>query len=84
MNHALKPEENTFVLVYLDDILIFSKSLDEHLVHLDKVMPLLSEHQLVSRLTKCHMGKSELEYLGHSLSSKGMKLSSKKVEAISN
>jgi hypothetical protein len=47
MNHVLKPEENTFVLVYLDDILIFSKSLDEHLVNLDKVLSLLSDYQLV-------------------------------------
>ena len=84
MNYVLKPEENTFVLVYLDDILIFSKSLDEHLVHLEKVISLLAEHQLVLRLTKCHIGKSELEYLGHTLSSKGIKPSPKKVEAVTN
>ncbi len=65
MNHVLKPEENTFVLVCLDDILIFSRSLNEHLEHVDKVLSLLYADQLVLRLPKCHIAKSPLEYLGH-------------------
>ena len=82
MNHALKPEENTFVLVYLDDVLIFSSNFDDHLQHLDKVISLLNQHQLSLRLSKCKIGKSELNYLGHILSSQGIKPSSKKIEAV--
>ena len=84
MNHVLKPEENTFVLVYLDDILIFSQTLEEHICHLDKVLSMLSEHHLVLRLSKCHIGKSQLEYLGHTLSSKGLAPSIKKVKAVND
>ena len=73
MNHVLKPEENTFVLVYLDDVLIFSSNLDDHLQHLDKVLSLLNQHQLSLRLSKCRIGKSELNSLGHTLSSQGIK-----------
>ena len=82
MNYILKPEENTFVLVYLDDVLIFSNNLNDHLIHLDKILDLLNQHNL--RLKKCSIGKSELNYLGHTLSSKGLKPSYKKVEAVKN
>ena len=83
MNHVLRPEENTFVLVHLDDVSIFSSNLDDHLQHLDKVLlSLLNQHQLSLRLSKCCIGKSELNYLGHTLSSQGMKPSSKKIKAI--
>ena len=78
MNFILKFEENTFVLVYLDDVLIFSKNLDDHLMHLDKVLSLLNQHQSCPRLPKCSIGKSELNYLGHTLSSQGLKPSHKK------
>jgi hypothetical protein len=83
MNAILKPEINTFVLVYLDDVLIFSNSLDEHLKHLSIVLSLLAEKQLILRLPKCHIGKSELDYLGHLVSSKGLQPSEKKVQAVS-
>ena len=58
MNFILKPEENTFVFVYVDDVLISSKNLDDHLIHLDKVLSLLNQHQLCLRLPKCSIGKS--------------------------
>ena len=84
MNYVLKPEENTFVLVYLDDVLIFSSNLDDHLQHLDKILSLLDLNQLSLRLSKCCIGKYELNYLGHTLSSQGIKPSSKKIEAVKN
>jgi hypothetical protein len=51
---------------------------------LDKVLSLLSDYQLVLRLSKCHIGKCELDYLGHSLSAKGLAPSSKKVKAVND
>ena len=53
LNHVLKPHINTFVLIYLDDILIFSNSLEEHLEHIDIVLRLLKENNLSLRLPKC-------------------------------
>ena len=82
MNHVLKPEQNTFILVYLDDVLIFSKSHEEHLKHLDIVLALLAENQLTLKLSKCHIGKQQLDYLGHVISAKGMKPSPKKISAV--
>ena len=82
MNHVLKPEQNTFILVYLDDVLIFSKSPEEHLKHLDIVLALLAENQLTLKLSKCHIGKQQLDYLGHVISAKGMKPSPKKISAV--
>ena len=65
MNHVLKPAQNTFILVYLDVVLIFSKTLEEHLKHLDIVLALLAENHLTPRLSKCHIGKEQLDNLGH-------------------
>ena len=52
LNHILKPHENPFVLVYLDDVLIFSNDLDEHIEHIDKVLTLLDENSIRLRLSK--------------------------------
>ena len=65
MNHVLQPHKNTFILVYLDDVLIFSNSLDEHLRHLDTTLGLLANHDIRLRLPKYFFGKNKLEYLGH-------------------
>ena len=64
MNHVLEPYLNKFVLVYLDDICIFSSSEEEHLEHLSLVLAMLKKHQLRVRLKKCHWGQKESEYLG--------------------
>ena len=82
MTSILKPYNNTFVLVYLDDILIFSNSLDEHITHLDFVLSKLEENDIRLRLSKCFFGKSELEYLGHTVSGAGMRPSPSKLKAV--
>jgi hypothetical protein len=53
MNHILKPHENTFNLVYLDDIQILSNTLDDHTQHLDITLPLLASHDIRLRLQNC-------------------------------
>ena len=72
LNHILKPHVNSFVLVYLDDVLIFSDTLDEHLDHISTVLTLLEQNHIRLRLSKCFSAKNELEYLGHMVSSKGL------------
>ena len=53
------------VLVYLDDVLVFSTNLEQHLRDLDCVLQRLSDNGLYVKLKKCEFGKTEVEYLGH-------------------
>lgn len=59
-----------FSLVYLDDIVIYSCTFDEHLVHIEKVLSALKEHNLTLAPAKCELAKQSIEYLGHVISSK--------------
>ena len=74
MNKKFQQHLGKFVLVYLDDILVFSKTQEEHLEHLCKVFEILRENKLFAKLTKCHFAKSELEYLGHVVGKDGIKV----------
>ena len=82
LNHILKPHENPFILVYLDDVLIFSNDLDGHIEHIDKVLTLLEENAIRLRLSKCFFAKKELEYLGHMVSGEGLKPTDSKIKAV--
>ena len=79
LNHILKPHENPFVLVYLDDVLIFTNSLEEHL---DKVLTLLNDNSIRLRLSKCFFAKNELEYLEHIVSGEGLKPTNSKIKVV--
>ena len=65
MNHVFHKFIKNFILVYLDDILIFSKNKEEHVSHLAQVLQILRENQFYAKMSKCHFGKSELHYLRH-------------------
>ncbi|CAF4771042.1 unnamed protein product, partial [Rotaria sp. Silwood2] len=54
-----------FSLVYLDDIVIFSRNYDEHLIHLEQVLTVLQSHNLTLNPPKCQLAKQTIEYLGH-------------------
>ncbi len=77
-------ELSDFVLVFIDDILIFSKSAEEHLKHVRKVMQVLREHTILIKASKCTWGQEELPYLGHIVSKDGIKVDPKKVQAVSD
>lgn len=70
------------VLVFFDDILIYSKSSEEHLHHVREVFHLLRQHQLAVKFKKCAFGQSELEYLGHIISDVGVKVDRTKISAM--
>jgi hypothetical protein len=70
-------------MVYMDDVMVFSKSPEEHLKHLSLVLQALKKYQFFIRLSKCTFGRLELEFLGHLLSGKGIKPSPGKVKVIS-
>ena len=82
MNHVFHPSLCHFVLVFFDDILIYSKNLQAYLAHVDQVLHLLSQHQFFLKKSKCDFGALEVEYLGHIVSKDGVRVDLKKIEAI--
>jgi len=71
-----------FVRVYLDDIIVFSKSMEEHMEHLEIVLDRITEYNLKIKISKCHFFQSEIELLGHLVSAEGVKVDPKKIEKI--
>ena len=81
---GLNPASGTdFVSVYLDDILVFSRSLQDHLTHLRVVIQKLVEAGLKLKPSKCHFARRELEYLGHVVTRDGLKTNPRLMEAVS-
>ena len=82
MNDIFKPYLRRFVLVFFVDILVYSQCLDDHLYHLKTVLNILLSHQLYAKRSKCVFGSFEVEYLGHIISGKGVKVDPKKTVAM--
>ena len=82
MNSIFKPHLGKFVLVYLDDILVFSKSPGEHAEHLEIVLRLLREHTLSAKRSKCQFNTAELGFLGHVVGAEGIKVNPKKTAVV--
>lgn len=70
------------MLVFIDDILIFSKTAEEHKKHIDTVLELLRHQKLLIKSSKCVWGQTELPYLGHLVGQEGIKRDPKKVQSI--
>ena len=82
MDTVLRPFLGKFVVVFLDDILVYSRSKEEYLNHLRQVFEVLQEHQLYAKDSKCEFFKTEIHYLGHIISNKGIRMDPEKVDAI--
>ena len=84
MNEILSPFLRQFVLVFLDDILIYSPTLESHLDHLQQVLQVLQDNQLYLKFSKCSFAQEQLEYLGHIISAHGVSTDPAKTDAMLN
>jgi hypothetical protein len=83
MNDVFRPFLDDFVIVYLDDILIFSGTWDEHVWHVKKVLDTLRIKNLYVKLSKCEFGNTTLVYLGHIVGGQ-LKIDLSKIDVIVN
>ncbi|KAM9997411.1 hypothetical protein ACTFIZ_010927 [Dictyostelium cf. discoideum] len=82
MNYIFKDHLRKFIIVYIDDFIIFSKNLAEHLNHLELVFKLLREFNLKVNIAKCAMLRSKLQFLGYTISNKGRSFQPEKFEKL--
>lgn len=82
MSQVLRPYLDRFVVLFVDDILCFSRSEAEHLGHLEAVLRTLQQHKLYVKLTKCRFGLREVDFLGHVISADGIKVDPAKTSAV--
>ena len=84
MNRIFRPYLDQFVIVFIDNILIYSGSGEEHVEHLRIVLQTLREHRLYAKLSKCQFWHDSVAFLGHIVSAEGVSVDPQKVEAILN
>ncbi|KAK2449583.1 hypothetical protein QL285_008768 [Trifolium repens] len=84
MNRIFQPYLDQFVVIFIDDILIYSKDHQEHAEHLRIVLEILREKQLYAKFSKCEFWLSEVKFLGHAISQGGVSVDPSKVEAVLN
>jgi hypothetical protein len=84
MNSVFMPELDKFVIVFIDDILVYSKNMEEHEEHLRIVLQCLREHRLYTKFSKCKFWIDEVSFLGHMISLEGITVDPSKVQDVLN
>ena len=82
MNRVFQPYVDQFVMVFIDDILVYSKDQEDHDTQLQVVLETLRNEQLYAKLSKCEFWLREVSFLGHIISEKGIRVDPKKIEVI--
>ena len=82
MNTIFAPYIGDFVLVYLDDILVMSRSPEDHIKHLHQVFTILRKYRFTAKLSKCKFLQDQVKYLGHLLSAEGVKPDPSKIRTL--
>ena len=82
MNNVIHKYLDEFVVVFIDDILIYSKTEEEHKEHLKIVLQELRDHQLFEKFSKCDFFKDKIQYLGHVVTKEGISVDPEKIRAI--
>jgi hypothetical protein len=84
MNSVFMPELDMFMVVFIDDILVYSKNVEEHAGHLHVVLQRLREHRLYAKLSKCDFWLKEIKFLGHTISQASIVVDPDKVQEVMN
>jgi Reverse transcriptase (RNA-dependent DNA polymerase) len=82
MNEMFRDYVDKFILVYLVDVLILSRSEEEHEQHVEMMLQRLRDEKLFAKLSKCEFNTSSLSFLGHVVGADGLQMEEKKVEAV--
>ena len=82
MHKVFQPYLDQFFMVFVDDILIYFQSEEEHEDHLRVILHLLRDHQLYSKFNKCEFWLTEVRFLGHIVSASGVSVDPEKVKAV--
>ncbi|KAH0757840.1 hypothetical protein KY290_021333 [Solanum tuberosum] len=82
MNRVFKQYLYLFVIVFIDDIIIYSRNEEEHASHLRVVLQTLKDHQLFAKFNKCEFWLQSVAFLGHIVTSEGIRVDSQKIEAV--
>ncbi|GJR99323.1 putative reverse transcriptase domain-containing protein [Tanacetum coccineum] len=82
MNRVCKPYLDKFVIVFIDDILIYSKSKQEHEEHLKIILELLKKEELYAKFSKCEFWLPKVQFLGHVIDNKGIHVDPAKIESV--
>jgi len=82
MNWVFEAQLDKFVIVFLDDVLVFSKTLEEHERHMREVLAILREKRLFAKMSKCDLVRREVDFLGHRLGREGLGQEKAKTKAI--
>jgi hypothetical protein len=84
VNSVLEPLLRKSVIVFMDDVLVYSSTIEEHACHLREILTTFKAHKFFVKLSKCAFAQEELEYLGHIISGAGVATNPKKTHAMVN